>query len=656
MENTAIVFNLTVIFLAALVGGSIAESLKQSPVIGYILGGLLVGPYTTGLVTDLQMVNSLANLGIILLMFTLGIEFSLSRLARVKRIAIFGGAVQIMIIIGLGMIAAEMLGFSWYQAFFLGCILSVSSTMIVLRVLDEQGEMNSLHGQIMMGILIVQDLAVVLMVSVLPNLKTASGQSALPVLASLGKAVIFVTLMVFLAQKVVPALLERSARRSNNDIFLLLALSLGLGIALGSQAMGLSLSLGAFMAGLVVSESEYAHEIIGKVVSLRDAFVVIFFVSVGLLIDPKGLLGNWLELAVILAVIFIGKFTALFCLTRAFGFHSRVAFAVGMGMMQTGEFSFVMAKMGMDNGLISARLYNLVLASALISIILTPTFMRASDVCYDRLQSLRFLSWFMPDLETDDTHTDDSLQNHVILLGCGRMGRSVADGINRLNLPLIVVDYDYAAIKYLAGRKIDCIYGDASNPLVLEQAHPRQAILAVSALPDAFHSRQAILHLHRLNPGLVILVRAHNQWQKEMLKEAGATAVVQPESEAGFQMVRQIILNMELSDETVQRYLDSMYHADYDRVLRERGFEPVPREQLRAEEFQIEGSPLIGLSLKESGIRETTGCNIAAIHRSNGDMIVNPPSHEIIDEGDILIAMGKAIELGQLRKLVQGIY
>jgi CPA2 family monovalent cation:H+ antiporter-2 len=649
MESTGIVFDLMVIFLAALVGGSIAESLKQSPIIGYIMGGILAGPYTTGLVSDLEMVNSLADIGIILLMFILGIEFSLARMAKVKKIAIWGGTAQIVMILALGAIAGIILGFSWYQSVFLGCILSVSSTMIVLRVLDDLGEMNSLHGQIMISILIVQDLAVVLMVSVLPNLQKGVG-NIVHVLMPLGEAILFVALMIFLAERVVPVLLERFARRSNNDIFLLVALSLVLGIALSSQAMGLSVSLGAFMAGLVVSQSEYAHEIMGRIIYLRDAFVVVFFVSVGLLINPQALLGNWIDLLVILAVILPGKFAVLYFLSRIFGYHSRVAFAVGLGMMQTGEFSFVMAKMGIDNGLISPHLYNLVLASALISIVVTPGCMRNTNSWYNSLR--RFLH-FRPEPEEAQLVAEEALHSHIIVLGCGRMGRNVVDGIQRLGLPLVALDYDYASIRYLNDRNINCIYGDASNPLVLKLSHPERASMAILTLPDAYHSLQAIQYLRKANPQLIILARAHNRWHKQMLLEAGATAVIQPESEAGFQMVRQIILNMELPDETLKKYLNSMYHADYDRVLRERGFEPAPKDQLRAEEFLLQaGSPLIGRTIRHSGIRENTGCNIAAIRREKENILVNPPSDERLAEGDILIAMGKAIELGKLRNLI----
>jgi CPA2 family monovalent cation:H+ antiporter-2 len=312
-----------------------------------------------------------------------------------------------------------------------------------------------------------------------------------------------------------------------------------------------------------------------------------------------------------------------------------------------------MAKMGMDNGLISPQLYNLVLASALISIILTPGFMRSSNYWYTRLRRVRLLLRFMPEQEMDERVAGKEMKSHIILLGCGRMGRNVADGIQRLNLPLVVLDYDYTSIQYLTDRNINCIYGDASNPLVLALSHPERACMAVLTLPDAYHSREAILHLHKLNPKLIILARAHNRWYKDMLLEVGATAVVQPEAEAGFQIVRQIILNMELPDDTVKNYLNSMYHADYDRILRERGLEPAPKEQLRAEEFILEaGSPLIGCTLRKSGIRENTGCNIAAITRQNGNIIVNPQSNEKFDEGDILIAMGKAIELGKLRMLI----
>lgn len=341
---TPVIIDICIIFLAALIGGLVAERLRQSPVVGYILGGILVGPYVMGMVGDLEVIQDFSEIGVILLMFTLGIEFSLTRLEKVRRVAVLGGVIQIAATILIGMGVGYAAGLPLYHALFLGCVVSISSTMIVLKALGDQGEVNSLHGQVMLGILIVQDLAVILMVSLLPELREFSIENLPILLFSLARSLAFVLVMVYLARRVVPVIMNHVAQSSNTDAFLILALTMGIGVAVLSHAVGLSLSLGAFLAGLVISESEYVHEIVGKIVSLRDAMVILFFVAVGMLVNPAGLFRDWVALVILLSVIMPVKFLILFSITRMFGYHSRIAFYVGMGMMQTGEFSFVLAK------------------------------------------------------------------------------------------------------------------------------------------------------------------------------------------------------------------------------------------------------------------------------------------------------------------------
>lgn len=644
MANTSIIMDITLIFIAALGGGLIAERLKQSPLIGYILGGILVGPYVTGGVSNLPMVNSFADIGIILLMFTLGIEFSLKRLERVRKIALLGGFLQIaaLVIIGLG--TGQLMGLNVWGSVFLGCTLSISSTMIVMRVLGDQGEVDSVPGQIMLGMLIVQDLAVILMVAMLPKLPELSQGNFLHILTPLVIALAVVAVMLYLAEKIVPVIMKRAAQASNNDVFLLFALSAGLGVALLSEATGLSLSLGAFLAGLLISESDYAHEIMGKIISLRDAFVVIFFVSVGMLINPSRLFTDIEHLLGILTIIIPVKFLVFFSITRLFKYHSRIAFTVGTGMMQIGEFSFVMARLGLDHGLISEGLYNLILASALISIMLTPIFMRKSPAWYQRLYNISRLRRLLPDEDLEENESRESLSGHIILCGYGRMGSHVSIGLKQLNLPLIVIEYDHAAIDELIRQGIPYIYGDASSEIVLKQAYPQRALMAILTLPDAITSRQTILQLKRLNPDLVFLARANNQWQAQILDQAGANEIIQPEAEAGFQMLRYLILNLKLPVEQVNRFLEQLFYMDYQKIASQTGY--ASARPIRMKEFKIDqASSLRGISLRDSGIREKSGCNVVTIRKENGEIIFNPTSREIIQEGDYLVIMGDDVQL-----------
>lgn len=654
MESSLII-DIVTIFISALIGGLIAERLKQSPIIGYILGGIMVGPFVLGLVSDLDLINDFAEIGIILLMFTLGIEFSPSRLEKVKKAAVIGGLVQVIAIVAIGMAVGKMLGFSWYEAFFLGCVVSISSTMIVLRVLGDQGELKSIHGQVMLGILIFQDLAVIIMVSLLPNLANFSGETASVLLISLGKSVLFVVVLLYLAQKVVPVFLDRAAQGSNNDIFLILALIMGLGIALLAYVVGLSVSLGAFLAGLVISESEYAHEIMGKIINLRDAFVIIFFVSVGMMIDPYHLFEDWPILLAVIVLIIPVKLLVFFVTTRWF-YHSRVAFYVGMGMMQTGEFSFVLAVLGLEQQLIPPDLYNVILASSLITIVLTPLFIKVAPYVYSRLQRVEALHFIFPPARFEDSEIDVAgLKDHIIVCGFGRVGRGIGEALRQLELPFIVVEFDYQTINSLSHQEIPYIYGDAANEVVLAHTRPDLARLAILTLPDVYTNRQAIRNMLKINPNLIILARAHSEWEKRFLIEMGAYDVVQPEKAAGTLMARYMIQHLDLPREAVEKYLESLYIKDYRHLVHQTNYESFQRKALKVREYLVgKGSPFANKSLMDTRIRELTGCSVVTVKTSDGVLTINPSSDEFITGGASVIVMGTSDQLMEFSRVNGG--
>jgi CPA2 family monovalent cation:H+ antiporter-2 len=639
-------FNIAIIFIAALVGGMIAETLKQSPLIGYMLGGILAGPYVTGMISNLELIHGFADIGVILLMFTLGIEFSLERLSSIKGYAVGGGLLQVAAVVLLSVLLGRYMGLTTYEAIFLGCTLSISSTMIVLRVLSDHGEMNSLHGQLMTGVLIVQDLIVIVMVSVLPDLQTFSPAILPELFKSLLVAAVIIAAVLYLAPKIIPLLLEKAAQGSNNDIFLILALSLGLGVALLAQVMGLSVSLGAFLAGLLITESDYAHEILGKVISLRDAFVILFFVSVGMMVNPHALFQNLLLLFLALVLIIPVKFIAFYIITRLYKYRSRVSFYTAMGMMQTGEFSFVLAKMGLDRQLISTSIYNVILASSLISILLTPLFFNLAPVIYRRLQHSKFLQKVLTDPETDFSgFGENALSDHVIVCGYGRVGGQVGRALQQLKIPYLVIEYDHTAISKLRSDRIPYIYGDAASQLVLEYANAAQARMAILTLPDALTNQQVINGLRKYNDKLLIISRAHNYWEKRKLYEMGATEVIQPEEEAGLQMVRHMILHLQPDTYNVVDYLEDLYFKDYHEIMRHHTPSQTEDEVLKIRTFTLEDSQLNGMPIRQSGIREETGCSVVTIKRADGEIIINPHSNEIMKTGDTLIMMGSLPQL-----------
>ncbi len=646
MEYSLIIDSL-VVFSAALAGGLLADRFRQSPIIGYILAGIVIGPFVLGLVSETKVIEAFAEIGVILLMFTLGIEFSFARLQNVKTVAVWGGISQILLLLLLGTAAGYLMGFTTPQALLLGCTVAISSTMLVMRVLESQGELNTLHGNIMLGILIIQDLAVVVMVSLIPWFDKLS-ISTLPSLGfTLAKSILFVIAVVFTAQRVFPLIMKRAAATNDRDTFLLVALTFGLGVAVLGYLFGLSLSLGAFLAGLVISESEFTHEILGKVHSLRNAFVILFFVSVGMLVNPVCMMNNLSSLAGLLLVILPLKFLVFFAIVRFFKYHSRVAFYVAVGMVQTGEFSFVLAKLALAGGIIPDYLYNLVLASSIITMLATPYLITRALRWYNWLRTKRCFALVLPEPDIGDSSIDPTaLQGHIILFGYGRVGRSIANALERLQLPFVCVDYDYRAIEDLTEKGIPCLYGDASSEPVIIHTRPDTAVLAIAALPDLASNLQVVHNLLKLNPALTIFARAHSHYEAEVLLGAGAQEVVQPEVEAGLETARLVILHLEMPQDKVDTYLRSLYSRRAPTSVHRNVYDSIKETKLRVREFYVsERSPLAGKRLLESTIRESTGCNVVTIKKANGEVILNPSGKETIDVGDHLVILGTSDQL-----------
>ncbi|MGE5397021.1 MAG: NAD-binding protein, partial [Chitinophagales bacterium] len=404
-----------------------------------------------------------------------------------------------------------------------------------------------------------------------------------------------------------------------------------------------SVSLGAFVAGLVISESEYTHEIMGKIVSFRDAFVVLFFVAVGMMVNPSGLLADWLDSLVVLAVIIVGKFLVVFLIVKAFGFNNRIAFYSGMGLLQTGEFSIFLAGIGLGGSLISTSLYNIILATAIISIMLTPMFIEAAPRVYAFMASKRRIRDRAGEPPTEEIA---ALRDHVILCGYGRVGHHIGDALLRTSIPFVVIDYDYLVTKELSSKGIPFIYGDSANDIVLSQANPQNASMAILTLPDVFSNRNAVRNLQKLNSSLTILARAHTNLEKALLYKLGVDVVVQPETEAGMKMIWHMMFKLNLSAEKIDSYLAFMLEKDYHRLFSAHSDGQETIETLQLEEFMLlDDSSWVNKSLRESSIRQSTGCYVVSIRKANGKTKPNPHSHEVLEEGDMVIVMGTASQL-----------
>jgi CPA2 family monovalent cation:H+ antiporter-2 len=564
------------VLVAALVGGLIARALRLPVLVGYLLAGLVVGPHTPGFNADPKTVQTVADLGVALLMFAVGVQFSLEELNHVRRTALIGGGIQIGGMILLGLLLGLAFGWGVYGGLFLGCALSLSSTAVMLKILEEKGELGAAHGSVMLGILVVQDLSLVLMVVLLPAVATLS-TNGMAALASLGvallKALAFLGGTVLLAMRGAPALLDRVARTGSRELFLLSVICLCLVAGFIADRMGLGMALGAFLAGIVVSESGFAHEVFSQVRPLRDVFASLFFVSVGMLLDPAFVVDHWLQVAAVVATILIGK-TLLTMVTLHFlGWHGKTVLLVSLGLAQIGEFSFVLATMGTAKGLLGQEVAGDILASALITILLAPFVYGAASRLYQAAMGVPTLARLLNRVPQSDevartegeggADQDDAAAARVVILGAGRVGRYVSDALRAKGVPHVILDYDANTAARLRDHGVQVVFGDATSETVLAQAHPERAELAVIALPDAAATEIALRLLKQMAPSLPVLVRVHRGVDIPRMRAAGADTVIHAEFEASTEMIRQGLEHLGFPDTEVGTYLDEVRQHRY---------------------------------------------------------------------------------------------
>jgi len=382
--------DLAYVFVAAVLGGLIAKRLGQPLIMGYVVGGILIGPFTPGpTLSDIHVLELFAEIGVILLMYSIGIEFSFRDLLRVKWVALIGGPVGLLVVIALAVLVGRLLGWNILESLTIGAVTSLASTMVLSQLLIDRGELHSEHGRVMIGITLVDDLAFVIMIVLVPVLTTASGSEFLSIGAGFGEALLILVPVIFIAAKLVPPLMARIPDTTNQELRILIALALGFATAAVTQALGLSLALGAFLAGMIVSESEVGHEILAELLPLRNAFVALFFVTIGTLIDPKALISNPALLAAIVAVITLGKFVIWTSVVKLFGYPLRTAVLVGVGLTQIGEFSYVLVRVARDAGLVEPHLYSATLAASLLTILLNAVLMRVAPQFLNRFSLTR---------------------------------------------------------------------------------------------------------------------------------------------------------------------------------------------------------------------------------------------------------------------------
>ena len=523
--------------VAAFLGGAAAHRLRLPIIVGYISAGVLLGMLSPVLQLDSSTVHTVAEFGVALMIFVVGMELSLRDLVRSGARLMLAGTLQIVLSILLGYLLMRMLGWEWFAALTAGCIVAMSSTVVMIRLYERQGDIGSTASVLAMGIAIMQDLALIVLVGMLPILADFTPERISLLGGSLLRSVLVLVAAFLLATRFIPLLLRYAVQWNSRELFLLLAVSLCFATALGTHALGFSMALGAFLTGLIISESEYSRQIVAEVVPIRDVFAIFFFVSLGMLIDPASLGTQWLEVFLLLVLIMAGKALLIAWLVRAIGFPVRIAVTVGLSLAQIGEFSFIIAEMARAKNWYTAGQYNTILAASVISLLFSPMLFALSPVI-SRWATRFVRGERFRELREEIQVQRSVMRDHVILCGFGRVGSRVAQQLLGRKVPVVVIDLDPESILRARSQHIPTIYGDAEAREVLELANPHTASIAILTMPESSSAMVAARRLKEINPQLTVLARTHEEGKIGDLRRCGVDHVVFAEEETAKVIVR----------------------------------------------------------------------------------------------------------------------
>lgn len=541
------------IVVAGLLGGIAARMLGLPLLVGYVAAGVFVGPNTMGpTVAQIHDIELLAEIGVALLLFSIGLEVSFRDLQAVQKVALAGGGIQVAATCAIGAwLSKTALGMGWTEALWWGAMISVSSTTVVLKALSEGGVTSTLASRVMIGLLVFQDLAVIPMLIVLPQLGAIEGMAG-RVGGSLAVAGGVLAAVYFLGTRLLPRLLRFVLRWGSRELFLVSVVAIGVGVGYATHSFGISFALGAFVAGIILSESEFSHQALSDVVPLRDIFGLLFFVSVGMLFDPRYALANAGKIATVVVLIVLGKALILGGVARGFGYQNNAPWLVGLGLSQIGEFSFVLARTGLGTGQISKETYDLALTSTVVTMALSPLVSRMA-LPLGRM----WREWRKPGpVKAVMELPKAELSGHVIVGGWGRSGKAVARALQTANVPAVIVESNYSLLADLTANGFQGVWGDITGHGILRAAQIERARMLVLTMPDANTVRMALKEARRLNGRVVVMARAAREHQVAELRKLGVEVVVQPEFEGGLAMVREALADHDR--EEVARIVDGL--------------------------------------------------------------------------------------------------
>lgn len=646
--------DILVIILLSVVVLYLCHRMGLPIIVGFLLTGVIAGPHGLGLVRETEAVKTLAETGIVLLLFTIGIEFSFRRLLQIRKTVLLGGSLQIALTVLAGFAAARLFGYGLNEAVFAGFLLSLSSTAIVMKILQDRAEMDAPQGNAALGILIFQDMAAIPMMLAVPLLAGTAQSGGAPVLL-VAKIIGIAFLVPVLSRWLVPGIFFAIARTKSRELFLITTIALCMAIAWLTHATGLSLALGSFLAGLIISESEYSHQALGDILPFRDVFTSFFFVSIGMLLDIGFFLRH--PLVLLSATLLVLTLKTLVAGAAAFfsGLPLRAAIIAGIALAQVGEFSFILTETAVPYGLISGEIYQGFLTVSILTMMATPFLIAAAPAIAETVSRLPLPPSLKQGMAPARHGKPAPLENHLIIVGFGLNGRNLARAARTAGIPYLVIEMNPAAVRSERVKGEPIFFGDATQEAILLHADIRQARTLVAVINDPAATRRITELARRLNPRVYILVRTRFVSEINDLVDLGANDVIPEEFETSVEIFSRILARYFIPKEEIEKMVIGIRSERYEmfRTL-PRGVAPACTLQsclpdLEIASFRIEGgAPVIGKTIQETELRKRHGVTLLAVNR-NAQIITNPPADLEFAAGDILFVVGDAKTIQQVR-------
>lgn len=649
MSLHVILTDFVIVLAATVVVLLIGERIRVPAVVGFLLTGILIGPSGLGAVREPAVIEAFAEVGVVLLLFTIGLEFSLDRLRAVGRVFLVGGTIQALGTVALVAVLVALAGVPPRTSAFYGLLAALSSTAIVLKLYAERREIDTPHGQVMVGMLIFQDILIVPAILVTPILAGSADASATALLTRLGVGLVVIVAAFLVARFVTPALLGAVVRTRSRELFVLGALFACLGMAMASEALGFSLALGAFLAGVLIAESEYRHQAVADIAPFRDVFASLFFVSIGMLLEVETVFERPLLIVGLAAGSILLKALVAGGATRVLGYPARTVALVGIGLAQIGEFSFVLAQVGVGEGLLGPAAYQVFLATAVLTMMAAPLLVGTGDRVAGRAQSLAERWGGSPEPAATADSADP--RGHVVLVGFGEGGRILARVLQSLHVPFLAVELNGETVRRARAEGIPILYGDATRRDVLEAAGIERATVAVYSISDPLGSRRAVSLCRELAPDLYVLVRTRQVVEIEPLYEAGASEVVAEEFESSIELFMRVLDRYHVPTHVIEAQTKILRQDHYRRLFGRvsgsrisQAVMDVLAQGTTATAYVGQGTWADGRTIRETRLRERTGASVIAIVR-DGQATTSPPPDTRVEAGDAVVLVGSHEQL-----------